>query len=213
MKDIAIYGAGGLGREVACLLHLINKKMPTWNLIGFFDDVKKQGDRNEYGQILGGLDVLNEWSHPISLVMAIGSPAVASKIVSKISLSMVDYPNIIAPDVSFLDRASISLGKGNIISLGCIISCNVKIGDFNLFNYRTSIAHDVEMRNFNMFMPSVNISGNVNMGDCNFFGVSSVVLQNVKVGNGIKLSANSLLITARKDNVTYMGNPAKVVNL
>ena len=40
MKDIAIYGAGGLGREVACLIRMINesKEIPEWNFIGFFDD-------------------------------------------------------------------------------------------------------------------------------------------------------------------------------
>ena len=40
MKDIAIYGAGGFGREVACLLNAINANDAIWNLIGFFDDVK-----------------------------------------------------------------------------------------------------------------------------------------------------------------------------
>lgn len=40
MKDIAIYGAGGFGREVACLIERINKarETPIWNFIGFFDD-------------------------------------------------------------------------------------------------------------------------------------------------------------------------------
>lgn len=41
MKDIAIYGAGGFGREVACLLNAINANDAIWNLIGFFDDVKR----------------------------------------------------------------------------------------------------------------------------------------------------------------------------
>ena len=41
MKNIAIYGAGGFGREVACLLNIINEKEPTWNLVGFFDDGKE----------------------------------------------------------------------------------------------------------------------------------------------------------------------------
>ena len=35
---IAIYGAGGLGREIACVLKKINMVTPTWNLLGFFDD-------------------------------------------------------------------------------------------------------------------------------------------------------------------------------
>ena len=38
MKDIAIFGAGGLGKEVACLVNKINEQEPTWNMIGFFDD-------------------------------------------------------------------------------------------------------------------------------------------------------------------------------
>ncbi len=51
MKDIAIYGAGGFGREVACLIHIINKKTPQWNLIGFFDDdAKLKNTKNEYGK-------------------------------------------------------------------------------------------------------------------------------------------------------------------
>lgn len=38
VKDIAIFGAGGFGREVACLLRKINAVEPTWNFVGFYDD-------------------------------------------------------------------------------------------------------------------------------------------------------------------------------
>ena len=38
MKDIAIYGAGGFGREVACLIERINKarETPIWNFFSLF---------------------------------------------------------------------------------------------------------------------------------------------------------------------------------
>ena len=49
MRDIAIYGAGGLGREIACVLKKINMVTPTWNLLGFFDDGLEVGTKNEYG--------------------------------------------------------------------------------------------------------------------------------------------------------------------
>ena len=55
MKDIALFGAGGFGREVACLIRLINESLnePRWNLIGFFDDnADLKGTINEYGEIL-----------------------------------------------------------------------------------------------------------------------------------------------------------------
>lgn len=38
MKDIAIYGAGGFGREVASLIKRINRIENQWNFVGFFDD-------------------------------------------------------------------------------------------------------------------------------------------------------------------------------
>ena len=52
MRDIAIYGAGGLGREIACVLKKINMVTPTWNLLGFFDDGLEVGTKNEYGEVL-----------------------------------------------------------------------------------------------------------------------------------------------------------------
>lgn len=38
MKDIAIFGVGGFGREVLTLIEDVNRISPTWNVIGFFDD-------------------------------------------------------------------------------------------------------------------------------------------------------------------------------
>ena len=38
MKDIAIFGVGGFGREVLALIKNINEVTPTWNIVGFFDD-------------------------------------------------------------------------------------------------------------------------------------------------------------------------------
>ena len=55
MKKIAVYGAGGFGREVACMLRHINNIIPTWDLLGFFDDGKIIGYETGYGKILGGL--------------------------------------------------------------------------------------------------------------------------------------------------------------
>ncbi len=208
MKDIAIFGAGGFGREVACLLNRINEDEPTWNLIGFFDDDIAKGIHNEYGVILGGIDELNRWHRPLSVVIAVGSPNSIYSIVDRINNTNIDFPNIIAPSVTFLDKRAITMGKGNLICSNCLLSCNVTIGDFNIFNGFIPIGHDTTIGNYNVFMPSANISGGVQIGDCNFFGVQSVVLQYLKIGNNVRLGANSVMIRNGKDDILYMGNPA-----
>lgn len=212
MKDLAIYGAGGLGREIACLIRLINEKGPIWHLIGFFDDGKKMGESNEYGSILGGLKELNNWPKPLCIVLGIGSSETLSKLTLSITNPLLDFPNIVFPGTIFLDESGASLGKGNIFSVGCLISCNVKIGDFNFFNSKVTIGHDVTIGNCNAVMPDTRISGEVTIGNKNFFGVASIILQQIRIGDCTTIGANSLIIRNTKDGMTYFGNPATIVH-
>ena len=71
MEKIAIFGAGGFGREVACLISAINEQSPRWELIGFFDDNSKLWGHSisHFGDCLGGRDALN--SFPEKLAVAI----------------------------------------------------------------------------------------------------------------------------------------------
>lgn len=214
MNDIVIFGAGGFGRELACLLRLINEKEKTWNLIGFVDDDESiWGKENEYGKVLGGADWLNQYQHHLACSIAVGSPAAIQAIVGKINNSNVYFPNLYAPTVTFLDKDSLKIGQGNIICSNCFVSCNVSIGSFNLFNGYIPIGHDAVIGDFNVVMPSSNISGGVTMGDCNFMGVQSVILQYVKIGNHTRIGANSVVMRKTKDGFLYIGNPAKRIKL
>lgn len=209
MENLAIYGAGGFGREVACLIQAINEVEPKWNLIGFFDDnVLLVESSNEYGKILGGIEILNKWEEPLSVIMAIGNPLILEKVVNKIQNQNIKFPNIIAPDVLFYDLNNVILGKGNLIGFKCSISCNTRFGDFNLLNTDVIIGHDSTIGNFNMFNPSVRISGEISIGNANFFGVCSIVLQQKKIGNNTTIATNSVIMRNTVDNCMYIGNPA-----
>ena len=211
MKDIAIYGAGGFGREVACLINNISKESGKWKIIGFYDDnLSLKGSQNEYGSVLGGADELNAYDRELDVVIAVGSPAATKSIYQKISNSKVSFPNVISPSVDFADANNFKIGKGNVIQRLCSFSCNVTLGDFNSINSGVGMGHDVVVGSFNSFMPAVRISGEVKIHEGNFFGVSSVVLQQIKIGVGVKIGAGSVLMTKPKDNSIYMGIPAKI---
>lgn len=212
MENIAIYGAGGYGREVACLIKRINNEIkPTWNLIGFFDDGVKVGEHNEYGKVLGGIEVLNAWPESLSVVFAIGSPKVVELLYHKANNTRIKFPNIIAPDALFLDEKNVNLGKGNVLCSRCLISCNVTIGDFNTFNCSVNIGHDAKIGSFNSIMPAVKISGGVEIGDRNLLGVNSVILQYKSVCDDTVIGASSVVLRNIKKEGTYVGNPAKKI--
>lgn len=210
MKDLAIYGMGGFGREVACLVKHINKseKEPKWNLIGFFDDGKQIGEKCEYGECIGGLSELNSWKTPLDVAMSIGKPETLKRLVESITNNNINFPNIIASDICWYDRDAVHLGKGNIISRECQFSCNVQIGDFNIFNFRIDVGHDVTIGNCNSIMTEAKIAGNVTIGNMNYIGVNSVVLQGIRIGNNTTLAAGSVAVRRTKDGYTFIGVPA-----
>jgi len=213
MKDLLIYGAGGFGREIACLINTINRVKVQWNLLGFIDDGIQPGENNRYGSVLGGLSKLNTFPNNVAVVFSIASPDILHSLVSSITNPLVTFPNIIAPNVNIFDQEAFSIGKGNVLFFGSRISCDVQIGDFNLFNGFVSLGHDVTMGSFNVLGPSTRVSGNSTVGDSNFFGVQSIVLQGMKIGDHTRIGPNSVVIRNTKSNSLYYGNPAKLVKL
>ena len=208
---IAVYGAGGLGREVAGGIQRINDSgREHWEFVGFFDDHLVKGTPvSHYGRVLGGMKELNTINEPLALAIAVGAPESRKRILDRITNSNIFFPNLIAPSFKVLDPKTFKIGHGNIIQDNCSATCDVTIGDFNVFNGLNVLGHDDVIGNFNVLMPSVHLSGNVLIGDCNLLGVNSVVLQKVKIGNHITLGAGSVLMTKPKDGNTYIGIPAK----
>lgn len=215
MNDIAIFGAGGFGKEVACLIRRINEEEPTWNLIGFFDDnpALKGKMISHFGPCLGNTDDLNAYQKALSLVMAIGNPQVVRAVVEKIHNPLISFPNLIHPSFVVTDPESFEIGQGNIIQGNCTATVDVKVGDFNVLNGSVCLGHDTTVGSYNALMPGVRISGEVKIGDENFMGVYAVVLQRITIGNRIRLGAGSVLMTKPKDGCLYIGNPARKTEL
>lgn len=211
MKDIAIYGAGGLGREIACILRILNDKDgQDWNLIGFFDDGKSKGEPvAHFGEILGGMEEVNTWPTKLNVVLCFGAPRTLAKVSSLIVNPNIVFPNIIALDFTIADASTFNIGKGNIITSHCSVTTNIAIGDFNLLNGSISCGHDVKIGNCNVFMPGSRISGEVIIGNECLFGADCFIKQQIHVPDRVTLSPLSPLLTNPKPDSLYMGNPAK----
>lgn len=158
---------------------------------------------------MGGAEQLTQWKEPLSIVFAIGSPKTLKFLVEELSNPILDFPNIIHPEVYFADERTVQIGVGNVVVRACSFSCDIIIGDFNQFNSISALAHDVKVGSYNVFMPLTRISGEVEIGDQNFFGINSIVLQRIQIKSNIRLAANSVLMTKPRKEGLYMGNPAK----
>jgi len=66
---------------------------------------------------------------------------------------ILSFPNVIDPSVD-LDRDLVSLGQGNVVHRGVLMTCGIAIGDFNLFNKACIVSHDVTLGSFNTVQPA-----------------------------------------------------------
>jgi acetyltransferase-like isoleucine patch superfamily enzyme len=214
MKNIAIIGASGLGRELWTLINAINKVELTYNVIGFYDDSYVK----EYDVIAGinckGTisDLIKDVPDSTCITFGMANREIVYKIYDSLSQKRnFNYPNLIHPMVS-IEYGSV-LGIGNVIATGTLISCEVKIGGFNFFNSMCAIGHDTVIGNFNSFMPRTQISGDVIIGDFNSFSMGTSIVQGKKMGDGNSILAYSLLTKSIKNDRKYFGIPAKRLDL
>ena len=210
MEKIAIIGAGGFGREVKTLIDSINQLSNQFDLIGFFDDNIDKGTLINGLKVLGGLTDLNKIDYKLNIAIGIGVPEIKQKIISCINNTNVSYPNLIHPSV-LISKDDVSLGKGNIICAGNILTCNINLEDFITLNLCCTVGHDTKIASYSSFMPSVNISGEVDINQSVYVGTGAKIINQLSVGENTIVGAGAVVAKSLPANCTAVGIPAKPI--
>lgn len=210
MRKIAIIGAGGFGREVKTIIDSINKVNLIYDFIGYFDDgVEKNKQVNGF-PVLGGVADINAYKEELSLALCIASPVVKTKILSKITNPHVDYPTLIHPSVMISDDF-VTIGQGNIICGGTIITCNIELKDFVILNLSCTVGHDTVIGSYSSFMPSVNISGEVIIHEGVYVGTGAKIINQLEIGEYTTVGAGAVVSKTLPAHCTAVGVPAKPI--
>jgi sugar O-acyltransferase (sialic acid O-acetyltransferase NeuD family) len=206
LKKIAIYGAGGFGRETALLIQQINMSSPQWEVSGFYDDGLRPGTRVGQWITLGGMEAFAD-SDIENIVVAIADPRIRESIVKKTDNGRIHFPSLIHPRCETGDPGN-KFGKGCILTAGVIMTTGVVLGDFVILNLLSTIGHDVRVGDFSIIMPGCSISGNVTIGKNNIVGTGARILQNHVVGDHCRIGAGAVVTQNFSDHKTIVGIPA-----
>lgn len=211
MKKIAIFGAGGFGREVHFLIQQINATRQTFEFIGYFDDGKDKGTIINNFPVLGDVNDLNLWEKDLGIVLAIGEPITKQTIIKKINNTLINYPILIHPNVLIGDMDFNSIGEGSIICGGNIITVNISIGKHVILNLSCTIGHDSIIGNYCSFMPTVNISGEVIIQERVFVGTGAKIINQLTIGENTIIGSGAVVAKNLPANCTAVGIPAKPI--
>jgi sugar O-acyltransferase (sialic acid O-acetyltransferase NeuD family) len=211
MKKIAIYGAGGFGREVDFLIQQINAIHPIYQFVGYFDDgIEKGIVINDY-PVLGALKDLNSWKEELCVVVAIGNPRIKRNIIERVKNRYIQYPVLIHPGVVIGDMKFNTIGEGSIICAGNIITVNVRIGKHVILNLSCTTGHDAVIGDYCSFMPTVNISGEVVIEDNVYIGTGAQIINQLTIGKNTTVGAGAVVSKSLPANCMAVGVPARPI--
>ena len=211
MKKLAIFGAGGFGREVAQLICDINSVEKNFDLVGFYDDGIAKGSEINSWKVLGGINELNRINEVLWVVLAIGDPKIKKNLVDSIVNQNVKFPILIHPKSILGNRDHLKIGEGTIITAGCIATVNIEIGKHVILNLSCTVGHDTSIADYCSFMPTVNISGEVNIAQGVFIGTGAKIINLVKIGEFTTIGAGAVVSKIIPANCTAVGVPAKPI--
>lgn len=211
LKNIAIVGASGLGREVLMLIHQINQAVPTWNVIGFYDDNPDTPKTINKFPYLGTVADLAAVREPIYLIIAIGNPVIKAQVSQKIQNRYIRFATLIHPAVPNEAYQFNQIGAGTIITQGCMLTTNITLGQHVLLNLGCTLGHDVILGDYTSLMPHVNIAGNSALGQKVYVGTNATIIQFLQVGDNAIIGAGAVVHRHLPASVTAVGVPAQII--
>ena len=213
--QIAIYGAGGFGREVAWLVEACRQVGEAVEPVCFIDDeVRHQG-----GELNGlpviALEDLSRRFPGACVVSGIGVPRTRELLMSKASVAGLGFATVIHPRT---ERSRwIEIGEGTVICAGNILTTNIALGRHVQINLDCTIGHDVVMGDFATLAPGVHVSGCVRLGHRVYVGTGAVIINGtadspIVIGDDAVVGAGACVTKSVAPGQTVVGVPARPIS-
>lgn len=197
---LAIYCAGGLGKEVIGLARCVSR----WDNIIFVDDVTEA----EYhaGARVYRFEQIREYQDDVEFIIASGEPAGREKLYHRIKEAGYPLTTICDPGCS--------IGLGAEVKEGCVlynsaISPDVVIEPNVFLDGRVVIGHDAVVGAHSVLSVNSFIGGHTVIGSRNYIGTGAILKDRIRTGEDTIVCMGSVLFRNARESSIMMGNPAK----
>lgn len=208
MKKLIIFGTSYL--DVIKVVDAINREKPTWEVLGFINDLEEFQGRSflDY-PVLGTRDIIERYCDrkDVYFINNISRTTADRFAVGSLMDSYgCRYANLIHPRI---DTKYSEIGTGCIMPEGTTIGGQTIIGDHVLTRLNTTVSHDVEIGNYVYIGPGATVSGNAKVRDRVLIGAGATILFNRTVGEDSTVGAGAVVTKDVAPGVTVVGNPAR----
>ena len=210
MKNIAILGAGGHGHEVAFLIEAINFQLPTWNIIGFFDDAHEALDRDaSHYPTLGSIEAAKLLPKNTSLAIGIGAGSTRRRLIEALAIPGERYPALVHPSV--FTHKSIQLNNGALIFAGTTLTVNISLGRHCHINQGCTLSHGTILEDYATLSPGCHVAGDCLIEKGATLGMGVNTNQGLVIGTKTIVGSGATVVSNLPPDVIAIGTPAKAI--
>jgi sugar O-acyltransferase (sialic acid O-acetyltransferase NeuD family) len=211
MKQVAIFGVSGFGREVMPHARAQWIASSHEHEMVFVDDDSPFKTMNGH-RVLTYADWLKEPATDRHINIAIANSVVREQLVRRCMIDGVQFFEIRAANVVQLD--DVLLGEGAILCPFSMLTSNIRIGNHFHANIYSYVAHDCRIGDFVTFAPGVMCNGNVFIEDHVYIGTGAVIKQGTPdqplvIGRGAVVGMGAVVTKSVPPGTTVIGNPAR----
>jgi len=194
---IAIFGAGGFGREIARFVGPTDQSDQVV-FVSDYDEPITNGRR-----VLRLEDVAPEFQ----VVIAVADSASRRQIADRCTARGLKFASVQAPQAIQYDQVEIA--EGAILCAGTIVTSNVRIGRHFHLNLNSYVAHDCVVGDFVTFAPNVCCNGNVTIEDDVYIGTGALLKPGITLGRGSVVGMGAVVTKNVAPGEIVVGNPAR----
>lgn len=216
---MAVFGIGGMGREVAPLARLATRASgggdDPADVVFVDDDPLRPTTCNGF-PVLAFCDLASPAHADRQVVAALGSGRARERVERRCLEAGLRLGQVIAPTARIFGETEI--GPGAVICDFALISTNVRIGRSFQANYHSCVAHDCVVGDFVTLGPRACCNGNVEIGDHAYIGAGALIIQGsvgapTRIGQGAIVGMGAVVTKTVPPYTVVVGNPARAIRM
>lgn len=203
---LAIYGTGGLGREICDIARRSQSLTSRWQEIVFVDDFAEPGEF--YGTSRMGFEGLLSLNKPLEAVVAVGEPSARIFLHDRLAEKQIPLATIIDPTALVSESARI--GPGSVICEFVTIHAGVTLASNVLVQPFSNLGHDVKVGVHAVLSSYCSPGGGVLIESQVYIGMHATIQENLRIGESAIVGMGSVVYRDVPPGQTVLGNPARV---
>jgi sugar O-acyltransferase (sialic acid O-acetyltransferase NeuD family) len=206
---LIILGTGGNAYDVLDTIDAVNRATPTWQVVGFLDDVAEPNSEYLERPVLGTL--ADAASHlDCRFVSAIWNDRVfrtLHEVLARTRLAADRFVTLIHPGAAVSTRAR--LGHDVVVQHGATIAGNVDLADHVWVGPGCIVGHGSALAGCSILAPGAVLGGGVRVERNCYVASGALVRPAVRLGEGSLVGMGAVVLADVAAGSTVVGSPAR----